>query len=70
MLHDKFPSTVKWEFEIDSEKHWCSKNVNLMKKTVTPGQECDVLKMSRGGKFDATRSCRIVETLSLKKHLF
>ena len=39
MLHDKFPSAVKREFEIDSEEHWCSKNVNLMKKTVTPGQE-------------------------------
>ena len=50
MLHDKFPSAVKREFEIDSEEHWFSKNVNLMKKkTVTPGQECDVLKVPRGG---------------------
>ena len=32
MLHDKFPSAVKREFEIDSEEHWCSKNVNQMKK--------------------------------------
>ena len=37
---------LKREFEIDSEEHWCSKNVNL---TVTPGQECDVLKVPRGG---------------------
>ena len=38
MLRDKVPSAVKREFEIDSEEHWCSKNVNLMKKKpVTPG---------------------------------
>ena len=48
MLHDKFPSAVKREFEIDSEEHWCSKNENLMKK-VTPGQECDVPKVPGGG---------------------
>ena len=51
MLHDKFSSAVKREFEIDSEEYWCSKNVNLMKtknEKVTPGQECDVLKVPGG----------------------
>ena len=51
MLRDKFPSAVKREFEIDSEEHWCSKNVNLMKKKqlLQGMQECDVLKVPRGG---------------------
>ena len=48
MLHDKFPSAVKREFEIDGEEHWCSKNENLMKKKITPGQECDVPMVTDG----------------------
>ena len=27
MLHDKFPLAVEREFEIDSEEHWCFKNL-------------------------------------------
>ena len=38
MLHDKFPSAVKREFEIDGEEHWCSKNENLMKKKLLQGR--------------------------------
>ena len=50
MLHDKFPSAVKREFEIDSEEHslvfekWESNE-----KKVTPGQECDVPMVPGGG---------------------
>ena len=53
MLHDKFPSAVKREFEIDSEEHWCSKNENLMEKKLLQGRNVMFRRFLGAEEFDS-----------------